>query len=132
MVKLYEAYSSSAFIELVGKDSPQFVPFEMAQIPNQQIVPIESAQIQTGKNVTIELSQIPTVLFSTSWINHQLIMNYCKSDEQRLFYMLYAGREHLEYKELTRAIKTDAMSSAMVAQYKEQLQVGGVIQRSLV
>lgn len=164
MVNFYEAYSSPAFIELVGKVSPQFLPFEIAQIPNHQIVTIESAQIQTHQNVTIELSQIPTVLFSTSWSNHQLIMNYCKTDEQRLFYMLYAGREHLEYKELTRAIKTDAMSAILGGQhvqsqmlqtkypqapllfkdrvsldmlglplrYKEQLQVGGVIQRSLV
>ena len=117
MVNFYEAYSSPAFIELVGKVSPQFLPFEIAQIPNHQIVTIESAQIQTHQNVTIELSQISTVLFSTSWSNHQLIMNYCKTDEQRLFYMLYAGREHLEYKELIRAIKTDAMSAILGGQH---------------
>ena len=40
-------------------------------------------------------------------------MNYCKTDEQRLFYILYAGREHLEYKELERAVKTDAMSAIL-------------------
>jgi predicted nuclease of restriction endonuclease-like (RecB) superfamily len=117
MVKFYEAYSSPEFTELVGKVNSHFVPFEMAQIPNHQIVPIESAQTQTDQFVTIQLSQIPTVLLSTSWSNHQLIMNYCKTDEQRLFYMLYAGREHLEYKELTRAIKTDAMSAILGGQH---------------
>ena len=114
MVQFYETYSSPAFIELIGKVKfQQIVPFEMAQIPDRQIVPIQSAQIQTKPFVPIRLAQIPTVLFSTGWSNHQLIMNYCKTDEQRLFYMLYAGRERLEYKELERAIKTDTMSAIL-------------------
>ena len=114
MVQFYETYSSPAFIELIGKVKPQqIVPFEMAQIPDRQIVPIQSAQIQTKPFVPIRLAQIPTVLFSTGLSNHQLIMNYCKTDEQRLFYMLYAGRERLEYKELERAIKTDTMSAIL-------------------
>ena len=113
MVQFYETYSSPAFIELIGKVKPQLVPVEMAQIPDRPIVPIQSAQIQQDAIVPIELAQIPTVLFSTGWSNHQLIMNYCKTDEQRLFYMLYAFRERLEYKELGRAIKTDAMSAIL-------------------
>ena len=113
MVQFYETYSSPAFVELIGKVKPQFVPVEMAQIPDRQIVPIESAQIQTTPIVPIGLAQIPAVLFSTGWSNHQLIMNYCKTDEQRLFYILYAKRERLEYKELERAIKTDAMTAIL-------------------
>lgn len=114
MVQFYETYSSSAFIDLIGKVNPQqIVPFEMTQVPNRQIVTIQSAQIQAKEIVPIGLAQIPTVLFSTGWSNHQLIMNYCKTDEQRLFYMLYAGRERLEYKELDRAIKTDTMSAIL-------------------
>ena len=85
MVQFYETYSSTAFIELVDKVKPQIVPFEMAQIPSRQIVPIESAQIHPAAIVPIGLAQIPTVLFSTGWSNHQLIMNYCKTDEQRLY-----------------------------------------------
>ena len=117
MVQFYETYSSQGFNEIVRHNSMQqylsksdqrelpdkksvFMPFEMAQIANDVIVPIE-------------LAQIPQVLFATGWSNHQLIMSRCKSDEQRLFYMLYAGREQLEYKELQRAIKTDAMSSIL-------------------
>ena len=114
MVQFYETYSSQAFIELIGHVKPQqIVPFEMAQIPNRQIVTIQSAQIQTNPIVPIQLAQIPTILFSIGWSNHQLIMNYCKTDEQRLFYMLYAGRERLEYKELDRAIKTNTMSAIL-------------------
>ena len=40
-------------------------------------------------------------------------MSRCKTDNQRLFYMLYAEREHLKNKELERAIKTDTMSSLL-------------------
>lgn len=113
MVQFYETYSTQAFIELMVKVKPQLVPVEMAQIPDRQFVPIESAQIQTRPIVPIGLAQIPAVLFSTGWSNHQLIMNYCKTDEQRLFYILYAKRERLEYKELERAIKTDAMTAIL-------------------
>lgn len=113
MVQFYETYSSPAFVELIGKVKPKIVPFEMSQIADRQIVPIESAQIQTSPIVPIRLAQIPTILFSTGWSNHQLIMNYCKTDEQRLFYILYAKRERLEYKELERAIKTDAMTAIL-------------------
>lgn len=117
MVQFYEAYSSDGFREIVNHYGMQnylldvgkkeltanenaIVPIQLAQIPNEKIVPIQSAQI-------------PSVLFATGWSNHQLIMSQCKSDEQRLFYMLYAGQEHLEYKQLQRALKTDAMSSIL-------------------
>lgn len=113
MVQFYEAYSSPAFVELVGKIDHQMAPAEMAQIPNRKFVPIQSAQLPPQTIVPIQLAQIPNVLFSTGWSNHQLIMNYCRTEEQRLFYMLYAGRERLEYKELGRAIKTDAMSALL-------------------
>ena len=92
MVQFYETYSSPAFAELIGKVKSQIMPVEMAQIPNQQIMPIQSAQIFSQTIVPIRLAQIPDVLLSTGWSNHQLILNYCKTDEQRLFYMMYAGR----------------------------------------
>lgn len=113
MVKFYESYSTSSFNELIGSVNNQLLPFEMVQISSRQIVPIELSQIQPKKFVSIGLSQIPSILFSTGWSNHQLIMNYCKTDEERLFYILYAGRERLECKELDRAIKTNAMSAIL-------------------
>ena len=79
-----------------------FVPFEMAQI-----MPIEF--------VPTELAQIPSVLFFTGWSNHQLILNRCKSDDERLFYILFAQKEHLQNKQLERAIKTDTMASILRA-----------------
>ena len=113
MVQLYETYSSPSFTELIIKIRPRVNPVEKEQNQKSQIMPIELAQLQSGSIVPIELAQIPPELLSTGWSNHQLIMNNCKTNEQRLFYMMYAGREHLEYKELERAIKTDAMSAVL-------------------
>lgn len=62
-----------------------------------------------------ETAQIPTILFSTGWTNHQIIMNRCKSDDERLFYILFAQKEHLQNKQLERAIKTDSMASILRA-----------------
>ena len=116
MVQLYDTYSSADFNKVVNYYGMQnyLVPAQKdLNESNSQIVPIQLAQIQHAEIVPIESAQIPSVLFATGWSNHQLIMSQCKTNEQRLFYMLYAGREHLEYKELQRALKTDTMSSLL-------------------
>lgn len=116
MVQLYDTYSSADFNKVVNYYGMQnyLAPAQKdLNESNSQIVPIQLAQIQHDEIVPIESAQIPSVLFATGWSNHQLIMSQCKTNEQRLFYMLYAGREHLEYKELQRALKTDTMSSLL-------------------
>ena len=117
MVQFYETYSSQGFNEIVHHYGMQHYlsQSDQRELPNEKtaIVPIELAQIGNDVIVPIEMAQIPNVLFATGWSNHQLIMSHCKSDEQRLFYMLYAGREQLEYKELQRALKTDTMTSLL-------------------
>lgn len=130
MVRLYDTYSAAGFYELLDQygmlnylsapshydldeSDSQIVPSQMAQKKSVEFVTIGLSQIASSEIVTIELAQIPSVLFATGWSNHQLIMSQCKTNEQRLFYMLYAGRENLEYKELQRALKTDVMSSLL-------------------
>jgi len=54
------------------------VPFEMAQIDGDVIVPFEMAQI-------------PSVLFSTGWTNHQIIMNRCKGTAFLRFSLIILG-----------------------------------------
>lgn len=129
MVQFYETYSTKAFSDLITKVKPDFLSLGMTPDSFGSFVPIQLAQIASTAIEPIESAQIPGILFSTGWSNHQLILNYCKTDEQRLFYMLYAGRERLEYKQLARAIKTDAMSailssrqvqsSALLSQYPQ-------------
>lgn len=130
MVRFYDTYSSEEFRQTVNRYGIQNylsgternellptnvknVPIKLAQRGMGKIVSIGLTQINDGVTVPFEMAQIPSVLFATGWSNHQLIMNRCKTDEQRLFYMLYAGREQLEYKELQRALKTDAMSAIL-------------------
>lgn len=109
MIQFYETYSSPAFKELLCNTNTSALPTKS----KGGFVPIESAQLPSSEFVPFELAQIPSVLFSTGWSNHQLIMSQCKSYEQRLFYILYAGYGKLEYKELERAIKTDAMRAIL-------------------
>lgn len=117
MVQLYETYSTTSFVEITKHYGVQHYLAERSghrtTMPTPEFVPVELAQMEQAENVPIELAQIPSVLFATGWSNHQLIMSQCKNDVQRLFYILYAGREHLEYKELQRALKTDVMSSLL-------------------
>ena len=117
MVQWYDAYSATTFVEIVKDHGMQHYLSERSEgiscKPAPKFVPIELAQKASTEFVPIELAQIPSVLFATGWSNHQLIMSQCKTNEQRLFYMLYAGHEHLEYKELQRALKTDVMSSLL-------------------
>lgn len=104
MVQLYDTYSTPSFVSLLA---------ETNMVAYKEIVPFETAQMDDSVIVPSEMAQIPNVLFCTGWTNHQIVLNRCKTDAERLFYILYAGRERLENKELMRAIKTDAMSSIL-------------------
>jgi predicted nuclease of restriction endonuclease-like (RecB) superfamily len=104
MVQLYDTYTTASFSALIE---------ETDMTKYGDIVPFETAQIDGNLIVPFEMAQIPNVLFATGWTNHQIILNRCKSDTERLFYMLYAGKEHLENKELLRTIKTDTINSLL-------------------
>lgn len=116
MVQLYDSYSRSEFTELVSHmNVSDFAHPQLPAIAKAEIVPVEMVQIGTPEIVPFEMAQIPNVLFATGWTNHQIIMSRCKTDEERLFYILYAKRERLENKQLERAIKTDTMTSLLSA-----------------
>lgn len=110
-------YSSDGFKQTVSRYGMQnyLVGTDPKKLPSKdgEIVSFEMTQFDNGEIVPFEMTQIPNVLFSTGWTNHQIIMNRCKTNEERLFYMLYAGKEHLENKELVRVIKTNTMSSLL-------------------
>jgi len=117
MVRFYEMYSSDGFTQTVSRYGMQNYLTGTVQkklLSNDgKFVSFEMAQIDSGEFVSFEMTQIPSVLFSTGWTNHQIIMNRCKTNEERLFYMLYAGKEQLENKELIRVIKTNTMTSLL-------------------
>lgn len=110
MVQFYDTYSSEAFKALISNADVTSL---------NDIVPLETAQFNNPEFVPFEMAQIPNVLFCTGWTNHQIILNRCKSDQEKLFYMLYANRERLQNKELIRAIKTNVMDSLLGGRSKQ-------------
>lgn len=115
MVQFYETYTSNAFNGLIErlKLNKQVVPTLSAQLEDAEIVPTKSAQIAGSQIVSFEMTQIPSLLLKIGWSNHQVILNRCELPDQQIFYILYAEHEHLKFKELERAIKTDAYSRVL-------------------
>ena len=112
MVNFYETYSSPEFAELVqGLSLLQIVQTASAQISAETIVQPETAQIGETSIVQTTSAQLPKILLLTTFSNHIEILSRCKTNEQRLFYILYSYREHLNYKELQRCIANDTVGS---------------------
>lgn len=115
MVQFYDTYSTDSFRKLLETTKTSELSSCKKSNSNSQFMPIELAQIKSDEFVPFEMAQIPNILFSTGWTNHQIIINRCKSDNERLFYILFAQKEHLQNKQLERAIKTDTMASILRA-----------------
>lgn len=104
MVKLYDTYSSQQFVSYIDK-LPKNILANSQQIVSPQMTQIEQSQI-----VSAEMTQIPNLLLRIGWTNHQIILQRCTTINQYIFYILYAEYEHLQNKELERAIKADTYS----------------------
>ena len=115
MVNFYETYTSAAFTGLMERLrlNKRLIPTLSAQIDDSEIVSAEMTQLTKGEIVSFEMTQIPPMLLKTGWTNHQIILRACSTPEQYIFYILYAEYEHLQNKELERAIKTDAYSRVL-------------------
>ncbi|MCQ2305655.1 MAG: PDDEXK nuclease domain-containing protein [Bacteroidales bacterium] len=112
MVQFFDTYSRSEFLSIVEQNNVMGFAESMRIAPSV-VVPVETAQLQNAEIVPFKTAQMPQVLYATGWTNHQLILNRCKTNAERLFYILYAGRERLKNKELERAIKTNVMTSLL-------------------
>lgn len=123
MVNFYETYTSTEFSRLIERLrlNKQLVSTLSAQIDDAEIVSAEMTQIaskslkqiQENPIVSFKMTQIPSLLMKTGWTNHQIILRGCSTPEQYIFYILYAEYEHLQNKELERAIRTDAYSRVL-------------------
>ena len=112
MVQFFDTYSRSEFLSIVEQNNVMGFA-ESKRIAPSVVVPVETAQLQNAEIVPFKTAQMPQVLYATGWTNHQLILNRCKTNAERLFYILYAGHERLKNKELERAIKTNVMTSLL-------------------
>lgn len=109
MVLFYDEYSSETFTSIVEKYlNHEFVQTTSAQIETP-INPINKetnliVQSVPAQIVQMPFGQMPKILELTSLSIHIEILCRCKSYEERLFYILYANKENLTYKELQRCI----------------------------
>ena len=115
MVMFYDEYSSETFNATVEKYlNSEFVQPRTARIqanqPTQEtavIVQTASAQLQPTSG------QMPQILELTTLSNHIEILCRCKSTEERMFYILYANKEHLSFKEMQRCISNQTYTALL-------------------
>ena len=118
MVMFYEEYSSETFFVTVEKylDS-QFVQPMPAQIETRFIQPDAESNIIVqsvpAQFVQPMIGQMPRILGLTTLTNHVEILCRCKSHEERLFYILYANKEHLASRELQRCISNQTYATLL-------------------
>ena len=120
MIMFYEEYSSETFNVTVEKylnsDFVQSVPAQIEVQSNtlasnyKQNVIVQSVPAQI---IQITSEQIPKILELTTLTNHIEILCRCKNNEERLFYILYANKEHLASRELQRCITNQTYSSLL-------------------
>ena len=116
MVMFYDEYSSETFGVTVEQYlNSDFVQPRTAQIeanqPTQEtavIVQPRSAQI-----VHSAFGEMPKILELTTLTNHIEILCRCKSNEERMFYILYANKEHLVKRELQRCISNQTYTALL-------------------
>ena len=113
MVKFYETYSSVQFVERAQSLKLTTVSKAVVLPEIAQIVSTPLKQIESDVIVSTPLKQMPAFLLKTSWSNHVAIFTQCATIDQQIFYILYAEHEGLKFKELERAIKTDAYSQVL-------------------
>ena len=120
MIMFYEEYSSETFNSTVEKylnsDFVQSVPAQIEVQSNtsasnyKQNVIVQSVPAQI---IQIPSEQIPKILELTTLTNHIEILCRCKNNEERLFYILYANKEHLASRELQRCITNQTYSALL-------------------
>ena len=115
MVLFYEEYSSERFLSTASQYlSKEFVQPKTAQINNPSLA-------QTNQGTTVfpmqivqpRIGQFPKLLTLTTLTNHIEILCRCKSSEERLFYILYAHKEHLVKRELQRSITNQTYTTLL-------------------
>lgn len=105
MVKFFDTYSTDEFRHL-GEHLKldEFVQLPIAQIENNdgqnEIVQLPIAQFENSSK------SMPIVLTLNTFTNHIEILNRCATNEERVFYMLYAAHQRLKTEELRRCIVT--------------------------
>ena len=118
MVMFYDEYSSETFIGTVEKYlNAEFVQAVPAQIEMPPIFPSQKTtaivQSMPAQIVQSKTGQMLKILELITLTNHIEILCRCKSNEERLFYILYANKEHLASRELQRCISNQTYTALL-------------------
>ena len=116
MVMFYDEYSSESFSATVEKYlNSEFVQPKTAQIEASLPKQWEAVIVQprTAQFVPTASVQMPKILELTTLTNHTEILCRCKNNEERMFYILYANKEHLVKRELQRCISNQTYTALL-------------------
>lgn len=116
MVMFYDEYSSESFSATVEKYlNAEFVQPKTAQIEASLPKQWEAVIVQprTAQFVPTASVQMPKILELTTLTNHTEILCRCKNNEERMFYILYANKEHLVKRELQRCISNQTYTALL-------------------
>ena len=114
-MQFYEEYSSENFLSMASQYlSKEFVQPKTAQTNDKPLIQdyqgIDTFPMQV---VQPRIGQFPKLLTLTTLTNHIEILCRCKSSEERLFYILYAHKEHLVKRELQRSITNQTYTTLL-------------------
>lgn len=116
MVMFYDEYSSDSFIATVEHYlNHEFVQSKTAQIEStassgRHDIIVQSKTAQLDRKA---IPLMPKVLTFTTLTSHIEILSRCRSNEERLFYILYSNKEHLVTRELKRCISNQTFSTLL-------------------
>ena len=115
MVSFFDTYSGEEFKKFAASlPLPEIVQPKTAQLETaNEIVQLKTAQFQN-----FIFLPVPQLLTITTFTNHTEILNRCKSNEERVFYMLYAAANKLKTEELRRCIVSQTFESVMSKEKK--------------
>lgn len=118
MVMFYDEYSSESFTTTVLHFlNSGFIQSTIGQLENSELtskeLPHLIVQSESAQIVQTTSGQLPKILEMTTLSNHQEILSRCRSQEERMFYILYANKEHLTNKELKRCISNQTFSTLL-------------------
>lgn len=116
MVMFYDEYSSETFSVTVEKYlNSEYVQPGTAHIQANQPTQETAVIVQTASAQLVQPTsgQMPQILELTTLSNHIEILCRCKSTEERMFYILYANKEHLSFKEMQRCISNQTYTALL-------------------
>jgi hypothetical protein len=74
------------------------------QIPDESDLHLPNAK---GDSIWLKIPTCPAFLSLVNFTNHVIIINRCRTLDEKVFYILYGARERLKNEEMKRCIIND-------------------------